>query len=271
MGSSSNKQTQQSSTGPWAPTQDALKELIGQIDGTSLGPNQYGHQIEGLASNLLSGGPDRTGLLTDALSDFRLDIQPHTSAQSMDILSNPIFQQYLQGATNDAVNSVKSQFASAGQDVTSGQGLKAIGEGIGRGTAPAFVGAYDSAANRNLSAINAALNGTTSTAGLLGNLDNMALSRGVQGVDVAGAARALPFQDAQIKSSMLLPIAGLGSEGFSTTTQKQSANPVQVATGGLLGGLGLMSGYGGYNPWNTFANGVYGNSLGGSLPSGWRR
>jgi hypothetical protein len=269
MGKSSTTQKSQSSTGPWAPAQDPLKGIIADIDGTSLGANPYQPGMESLAQDLLSGGPDRGTMVSDAYSNFQTNIQPHTSAQSMDVLSNPIFQQYLQTITNDTKNAINSQFSAAGRD-PSGAGAEygqALGRGIAAGTAPAFVSAYDSAANRNLAANQSALSGATSAAGLLGNLDAAQFERRGSGVNLGNQIYQMPLQESAIKAGLLTPLAGLGQEGTSTTTQTQKANPVQVATGAALGGMGLLGGFG-YNPFQSMGN-VWNNYQAYTQPNPW--
>lgn len=245
MGKSSQTQKTNSTTAPWQPTQAPLQGIIDQISGANLGQNQFASQFTDLAGDLFSGGTDRTGYVSGALEN----LAPIAGGQNLSPLQNPEFQNYLSTITSDAKNAVNSQFASAGRDM-SPEHAQALGRGIAAGTAPAFASAYDSAANRQLGAIGQTMQG----AGILSGLDTQSLANRQAGVGVANAAHALPLQNAQLQSQLLVPIAGLGSQGNSTTTQTQQANPYQVATGGILGGLGLMSGmggagFGGYNPF----------------------
>lgn len=238
MGKSSQTQKTQSSTGPWDVTQPALKDLVSGIEGTNPGANQYAGRIGMLADDLFTGGPDR-------YAELQKSLQPIASGQSLDVMSNPVFQNYLNTVTQDAKKSVNDQFASMGR-TTSPAHAEALGRGISAGTAPAFFGAYENERNRQLGAISDLFTGGQTA-------DTTALQRRTAGIDVGNVAHALPFQNAELKSKLLLPIAALGSEGRSTTTQENKANPWQLATGAALGGLGLLGG----NPM-MFSSGLLG-------------
>lgn len=226
-GKSEQKQTSQSSTGPWNATQPALKDLVSGIEGTNLGANPYAPQMGMLANDLFSGGPDR-------YSQYQNQMQPIASGQSLDVMNNPVFKNYMDTITGDAKKSVNDQFASMGRS-TSPAHAEALARGISSGTAPAFFGAYENERGRQMGAIEGLFTGGQAA-------DTTSLQRRMSGIDVGNAAHALPLQNAELKSRLLLPIASLGSEGQSTTTQTNKANPYQLATGAALGGLGLLSG-----------------------------
>jgi hypothetical protein len=227
MGKSTQEQKTQSSTGPWGATQPALKDLVSGIEGTNLGANPYAGRIGMLADDLFTGGPDR-------YSDYQKAMQPIASGQSLDVMNNPVFKNYLDTVSGDARKSVNDQFASMGR-TTSPAHAQALGRGISEGTAPAFFGAYENERGRQLGAIGDLFTGGQAA-------DSASLQRRLSGIDVANVNQALPLQNAELKSKLLLPIASLGSEGQSTTTQTNKANPYQLATGAALGGLGLLGG-----------------------------
>ena len=227
MGKSTQTQKTESSTGPWNATQPALKDLVSSIEGTNLGANPYAGQIGMLASDLFSGGPDR-------YSEYKAALQPIASGQSLDVMNNPVFKNYLDTITADTKRSVNDQFSSLGRS-SSPAHAEALARGVASGTAPAFFGAYENERGRQLGAIGDMFTGGQSA-------DTTSLQRRLSGIDVANTAQALPLQNAELKSRLLLPLASLGSEGTSTTTQTSKANPWQVATGAALGGLGLLGG-----------------------------
>lgn len=238
-GESKTEQKTKSSTGPWGPVQDPLKGIVNNVSNANLGENKYAGRIGMLADDLFTGGPDR-------YADYSKALQPIASGQSLDVMSNPVFRNYLDTVSGDARKSVNDQFASMGR-TTSPAHAEALARGISQGTAPAFFGAYENERNRQLGAIGDLFTGGQSA-------DSTAMQRRMAGIDVGNAAHALPLQNEELKAKLLLPIAGLGSEGRSSTTQTEKANPWQVATGAALGGLGLLGG----NP--MFSAGLLGQS-----------
>ena len=89
-GTSSSEQTQlqQQTTTPWAAAEGPLKNILSQLQGinpnltgtesgaldwlTANGGNQFAGSISDVARQMLNGGgPDRTGMLTDATPDTK--------------------------------------------------------------------------------------------------------------------------------------------------------------------------------------------------------
>jgi hypothetical protein len=232
---------QTTTSAPWAAAQPQLQGLLGQTQGqlqlgsnatdtqnAALGGlasnaaagNPYAGGIGLLANNLLSGGgtPDRSGIAQGAYGTLQNNIggiaagnyvKPGDSINqwNYDASQNPAFQQYLTSLTNDTSDRVKSAYAGAGYSpAQSGDFAKQLGEGIARGTAPAFAQEYDAARNaqlaqnaQNNAQLNAQLNtqlgaasslygGGNATAGLLSGLDQTSLANRQAGVGVAGQA-----------------------------------------------------------------------------------
>lgn len=293
--SSAQQQTQTSSkTKPWKPTIPALQDIIGQIQG-QLGnttPTQYetealdqiranaqqGNpftgQITSLANDLLSGGPDRSGIVNDAYSRYQQQTSPYTDPGYLDPYNNPAFKSYLDTTANDIADRVNSMFAGAGRDL-SGMNMQTLARGISEGTAPIFANQYNQNVATQRGAQDALFGAGGQVAGLLAGMDQTSLGNRAQGVGAAAEAlgaqnyganqilqaeaarRGLPLGNIGNVSSLLLPIAGLGSQssGTATSTGTQTMSPVQQAlgwtqvasnfgkgVGGVMGGVQQLGG-----------------------------
>jgi hypothetical protein len=280
MGTSSatqNTQTQ-TKTNPWEPTQGGLQKIVKGIGGeipnykttaaeagalntisaNAQAGNPYVSQIQSLASDLFGGGIDRTGMASDAYANYQKQAQPYLDPSYLDPSSNPAFKNYLSTISDDIQNRVNGMFAGAGRDL-SGMNTQTLARGITEGTAPVFADQY----NKNVATQRGLMDNMYSaggqTAGLLSNLDQTALGNRAQGVGAAAEAlgaqnygaksileaeamrRGLPLGNLQNLSSLLLPIAGAGSQtsGTATSTGTQTMSPLQQIAGwtSIAGGI----------------------------------
>ena len=258
--SKQQQQTQQSSTtNPWEPAIAPLKGILGQLGAQSnnTGPtatetgalnqlqsnyaagNPYAGKIGGVANDLLSGGPDRSGVATDAYNTYKGQLMPWANGSMGDPANNPALRQMLDVINNDVTNSVNGQFAAAGRDM-SGANQMAYGRGIAQGYAPVLMQAQQ----MGLGAANDLYNGGNTTTGILAGLDQQRLGNQQAGIGVAGdaldaqnygpqgilateaARRGMPVQNIASIAGILGPLAGLGGTssgtGTSNTTNQMS-------------------------------------------------
>lgn len=269
-GTSTGTQTTQtqSKTQPWKPTIGPLTDIIGGINGqipnykptaaensaldtimaNAKAGNPFTGQISSLANDLFTGGTDRTGMVSDAYSTYKSGLDPYLSADYLDPGKNPYFNSYTSQLADNAANRVNSQFAAAGRDM-SGANMTALGKGITEATLPVFAQQYNQNVATQRGAQEGLLSGAGSTAGILSGLDQTALGNRAQGVGAAAEAlgaqnsgansilqaeamrRGLPLGNLGQLSSLLLPIAGLGSQssGTSTSNVSQTMSPAQQA------------------------------------------
>lgn len=270
-------QTQQSSTAPWAPTQAALTGLLGNISSTSTAPTAAQTTgVQQLIDNangapnftpaatadtntlLAGGGGNYGGILNGAYNTLQTQLTPYASGAN--IGSNDALQPELKTIGNDVQNSVQSQFAAAGRSFSPDE-AQAIARGTAQGEAPVEAAQFN---QDQANQINAAgmLNGAAgNTATGLNNLNQTNLGNTVTGLSAAsaipgilnqnansliaagGAQQALPLSGVGNMESLLLPIAGLGSQsqGTSTGTTTQETSPTSNIIGGLLGAAGVAS------------------------------
>lgn len=271
-GTSTGTQTTQtqSRTAPWGPAQKPLKEIIGGVAGeipnyqptaaetgalntisqNAQAGNPFTGQITSLANDLFSGGPDRSGMMTNAYADYQKQAQPYLDPGYLDPASNPAFKGYLDTVSNDIQNRVNGMFAGAGRDL-SGANQQSLARGIAEGTAPIFANQYNQNVATQRGVMEGLLGGAGTTTGILSGLDQTALGNRAQGVGAASEAlgaqnygaksileaeamrRGLPLNNLSQLSSLLLPIAGLGgqSSGTATSNTSQTMSPVQQAMG----------------------------------------
>ena len=282
-GQSSSTQTQQSQTAPWQAAQPMLQSILGQI-GTGLSNtglttaetgalnqlsqnasqgNPYAGQIGDYARSLLNGGGAnaQAGNLQGNLDTFQSQLTPYANGSM--IGNNPALAAQLAQIQTDVGNSVNSQFAAAGRDM-SGANQMAYGRGVAAGEAPVIAAQYNQDVGNRINAANALYNAGNTTAGTLSGMQQNYLGNQGQGVTAAQSAldaqnyganatlaaeaqrRGIPVQALGLLAQIGVPIAGLGSQtsGQSQGTQQMSGAD-QFSK--IAGGIGsLLSGYGAF-------------------------
>jgi hypothetical protein len=271
-GQSTQQTSQKSKTAPWGATVEPLKQIIGGIQGqfdnyrptsgetsaldqlmkNAQGGNPFTQQIMGLAKDLFSGGQDHSGLVKNAYADYKKQAQPYLSQDYLDPYKNPAFQSYLDTTGNDIQNRMSSMYAGAGRDPSgAGNFGGTLARGITEGTAPIFANQYNQNVATQRGMMDSLFGAGGQTAGLLSGLDQTRLGNRVAGVGMAGEAmnaqnygpmamlqaaamkRGLPLGNLGQLSSLLLPIAGLGSQskGSGTSVGTQEMSPIQQFMG----------------------------------------
>lgn len=296
-GSTKSTQTSESQTetNPWEKTIGPLGNIIGQLnrqipkaglnqsENSALGMlsanaqqgNPYAPQIGMLANELLSGGQDRTGMVSGAYDSLKTSLQPFASGQYVDPASNPALRGYLDVARNDATNAIRSQFAAAGRDF-SGAEVNTLGRGITAAEAPILANAYENERSRQMGAIGSLYSGGVGAAQALSGLDQTALGNKQAGIGASSSAlqardsganqilaieaqrRGIPMQNLGMLSNMLIPMAGLGgtSNSTQTTTSEQEQPLGQQILGGAIGGAGLLGQMGAFGPTGWLLSGA---------------
>ena len=278
MGGSPSQTTQaNTTTNPWAPTIPALQGILGQIQGqagnTAVTPTEtnafntlssnaaagdpYASQIGQVASNLLSGGPNLTGQAQSAYDQYSKQVMPWANGSMGDPATNPALAQMLSTIKADTTNSINSQFAAAGRDM-SGLNQQAIARGLAQGEAPTLLNAQTQGLNTAQSLYNAG----NSTTGILSGLNQQSLANQQAGIgasndalgaqnygpnmqlQIQAAQRNLPLSNIANLSSLLLPIAGLGGQSNSQSTTQTQIPALQQIMGGVAGAGGLLGGLG---------------------------
>jgi hypothetical protein len=275
-GQSSSTQTQQSQTAPWEAAQPMLQGILGQlnplIQNSGLNPaesgaisqlsanaaqgNPYAGQISSFAGNLLNGGGANAQApnLQSGLSTLQSQLTPYANGSM--IGNNPALAAQLAQIQTDVGNSVNSQFAAAGRDM-SGANQMAYGRGVAAGEAPVIAGQYNQNVTNQLSAANSLYGAQNSTSGLLSGLNQQALANQQQGVAssqdalnaqnytpqqqlaLAQLAQSIPAQNLGLLAQIGVPIAGLGSQSSGTTQGTQQMSGADQFSK-LAGGIGNL-------------------------------
>ena len=264
--SSDTTQTQQSKTDPWAPTQPYLTDFLKRLNttGSSVGTglstgetaafdklktsasegNPWAPQIGSLATDMF-GTKSNSGQVQDAAKALSGSLSDYASGKNLDFGSNPYIQQMLSTIRSDASNSINSQFAGAGRDL-SGDHAAALGRGIAQGEAPVLANLYQDAQGKQIDAIKTIADAQTGAATTAQGLDKAALDTRAGGVDAAQAAldaknyganaqlsleeqiKKLPFDQLGWLAQYLFPAAGLGSQSSGTGTANSNSSQFGV-------------------------------------------
>ena len=269
--STTGQQSTQAQTAPWKPAQPYLQQTLSQlgqaIGGTATSPGEssalqqliqnsqtmpnFGGAAGDLAGQLLGGNyyvnPNSTvGQSYDAL---KAQYAPYTSQDYLNPYNNPAFKDYLNTTTNDIANRTNSMFAGAGRDL-SGINQESLARGITEGTAPIFANQYNQNVGAQQNAINSLFQGGLGATesqlhGAGAGLTAAGLMPGLQNQNAQNALQAyalqygLPLSKLSGAESLLLPIAGLGSQSSGTSAYSGTkTDPWYTQASGIMGALG---------------------------------
>lgn len=276
---SESSQTAKSVSDPWAPAQPALQGILGQLapmvqnvglSGAQTGAidqlqqnaqqgNPFADQISAYAKSMLAGGGanDQAGNISGNLSTYQNQLTPYASGSMVG--NNPALKAQLDTIMSDVGNSINSQFAAAGRDM-SGANQQAYGRGVAQGIAPVLANQYNQDVSNQINAAGSLYGAGNTSAGLLSALTQQGNIN--QGTGVAATQDAIKAQNygpeqmlqlEQLKKSLPaetlgllaqigIPIAGLGgttnSTGTAKGTQKMSGAQQFATIGQGLGGAG---------------------------------
>lgn len=254
MGSSTTT-TSSSEKNPWAPAVGNLKGILDQSQDlagrTNLWQNNFSDASkQGLGlltalgaqpsfgANTIQGA---VGMTQPGMADGVAQLRANASGQNLDPNNNPYFRQSVGNAMQDASDMVQSQFAGAGR-LGSGANTKVLTDRLGNIANSAYANQY----NTNLGYQNQSANTLgqlgLSGAGLSGNVGALQAQQAGYGLGAGQMIDANTYQNQQApinalnwQTGITAPIAGLGGNTNSTSTQEN--NP---GIAGTIGGLGMM-------------------------------
>jgi len=275
-GQSSQQQTQNSTTNPWAPAQPALQGILGQLQGqlgntaltgqetgaintlesNAAQGNPYASQIGGTTQQLLNGGgaTDQNGAIQQNYQRYQDQTNPLASNTNYNPMNTPGFSDALNTKISDITNGVNGSFAAAGRDF-SGANSMALGRGISQGIAPTIAAQYNQNVQNQQGAAGNLYGAGNTNAGLLAGLNQQGLANKQAGAQMAPSAleannyganatlqaeaarRGIPVQALGLLANIGIPIAGLGGQ---STGQSNTTNQM---SGGqqfnqIAGGVG---------------------------------
>jgi len=290
-GTSKQTQTEQSETQPWAPAQDTLKGILGQLNSylpqtgltsaqsgaldtikqNASGVGQYAPAVQNYTSSLLNGGGalNQTGAINQNYLDYQKATQPLASNTDYNPYNTAGFKDAISTMVSDITNANNSRFAAAGRDF-SGANAQALGRGISQGIAPTIAAQYNANVANQQGAAGNLYNAGNSTSGLLSGLNQQDLANKGVGLGAIGAGQdalnsgannilaaeaqklGIPLQNLGLLAQIGVPIAGLGGSSSGTRTgEQQMSGAQQFAT--IAGGLGSLFG-GGTGGGSTMQN-----------------
>ena len=137
------QESKQTKTEPWEPARPLLQGILGQLGGaldtTGLSATQssalagleanaragnpWAPQIAGVARDLLAGGPDRTGLVSDAYGAYRTGLEPTARGDYLDPNKNPFYSAATSSIGDDVTKRLAGMYAGAGRDPSGAAGF----------------------------------------------------------------------------------------------------------------------------------------------------
>ncbi|WP_225712209.1 tail fiber domain-containing protein [Bradyrhizobium semiaridum] len=218
--------------------------------------NPYAGQIGGYANTLFSGGGAnaQAGNVQDNLATVQRRLTPYANGSM--IGNNPALAAQLAQIQSDVGNSINSQFAAAGRDL-SGANQMAYGRGVAAAQAPVIAAQYNQDVANQFNPANALYNAGNTTANTLSGMQQNYVANQGQGLAAAQAAldaqnyganatlaaeaqrRGIPTQALGLLTQIGVPIAQLGQQtsGTANTTQQMSG---AQQFGALAGGIGSL-------------------------------
>lgn len=281
-GGSTTDQTTSEKTQPWDAAIPQLKGLLGNLGGmdTSVTSHQsdalkglydstaglpnFGASGAGLTNDMFSyDNSPQKGMLSSGNNSYQGMLSRYMSPEYLNPMSTPGFSDALSTMKGDITNSINSQFAAAGRDLSPGN-TTALARGLTQGEGGLIADQFNKNVAAQQGAGGAAFGANTGTAGGLSSLDQAELAARTGGLGAASAIPGLysapaaarfgaantayqtPWSNLGMLSQQLLPIASLGSQSTGTGTTTQQTSPISNIIGGLTGGLGLLGGTGAF-------------------------
>lgn len=264
-GTSSQQQTQNSTTAPWAAAQPMLSGILGQLGGlipnsgitpgengdisqiinNAANTSQFNPQINASTSSLLSGGgaTNEAGNVNQNYLNYQAATNPLASNTNYNPMSTPGIGAQLQGLNDSITQQINGSFAGAGRD-GSGYNQKALAQGLSAGEAPVLTNQYNHNVSNQQGAAGNLYNAGNTNAGILSGMQQQYLANQQAGVGQVGTglqaqnagantalaaqlqAQGIPIQNLGMLSQIGIPIAGLGSQ---STGQSNGTNTMSGA------------------------------------------
>ena len=262
------KSSSNQTTNPWEWTIDPLKDIIGETGELATADRfmpQYSAStragvqgLEDAAGNPSAGAAARKyglGLLTGEWGDAGAPGGIDTllaASRGDNLMGNPFRNAALAYQMDDTRDRVQGQFAGAGR-LGSGANTEVLSRELGRLGVESAERNYDQERGYQMNAANTLADLGQSFAGMSPMLDEASLFgseqllRAGQIRDQMGdAERLAPLNALDYRRNSIMPIAGLGgttnANSNSTQTSKTSQPLASQIGGGLMTGLGLLSG-----------------------------
>lgn len=298
--------TSSSATRPWDESMPLINKLFSGLQGynanatpgqTGAGadlvsaaksiPNLSGTYVDAVKSLFNTSTQPQQDMLTGGYADLKKNLGGYLDPSYLDPTSTPGFSDAWNTLKEDITNSVNSQFAAAGRDLSPGNST-ALGRGLIQGGGGLLQDQYNKNVTNQQNAAKSIFDAAGTTANGVASLGQIPLANSISGLQAAGGlgglltqpaattlaaentAAGIPLSNYAGLEQLGLPLAGLGSNStgtsHSTSTVEQPLGPQIV--GGLLGGAGLAAklggGFGGLGGLLGGGSGFIGNPWGSS-------
>lgn len=257
-----NKKTTNSTaqSDPWDVAIPYIQQLLGktgtEMNKAGIGPTadqiaaaddikdiaRQGHPftdtIEGLATDLFNT-ESRSPAVEKGYQDLDTRLKSTADGANLDVTNNPQIQKMLQLVGDNAAESVRSRFASAGRDFSGYEG-RAVGEGVADAQTPILFDQFNREQGRTDAAARDLYGANKDTQTTAAALDEMREKLRIAGIDVGQAGvdastwgpekilqveemlKAMPATDLKRWAEILFPAGQLGSQETGTSTTKGS-------------------------------------------------
>lgn len=278
-GTSTSAQSSQQQTSPWAAAQPMLSSIMGQLQpqiansgltsgessainqlsATAAQGNPFAGQITASTNSLLNGGGamNQAGAVNQNYQNYYNQTNPMASNTNFDPTTAPGMQQLLQTIQGDTTNSVNSQFAAAGRDM-SGMNQQTLARGISQGEAAPLLAQYNTNVQNQQGAAQNLYNAGNATTSALSGMQTQANANTQAGVGQTSTAlnaqnfapeqqlalqqltQSIPAQNLGLLAQIGVPIAGLGSQssgsssGTATEAGAQQFQQIMSGLGSLI-------------------------------------
>lgn len=281
MGGSSQTKTESQTKDPWAPAQPVLNDVLDNARKYGNDPNMFRPTFSGDTRGGIAalGGlrPDAQnavlgGLIDKTQAGYGVGNEALMKTAGGGMLGgNPYLDEVLKTSSSRAADAVNGQFAGAGR-YGSGAHTGVLADRLGGIETNARMQNYNTERTNQLNAAGILNNDATRAAGFAGQQDaataqgvNNQIQSGALQDQMATAERTAPLNATQWMAGLAQPIAGLGGSSSGTSTTKTPANIGGMIGGGLMAGVGAMTG----NPMMVAggisgAAGAYGGGSGAS-------
>ena len=281
----SKTETTTANKNPWSQAVPNLTQVLGNAGSYMATPSMFTPEMSGTTKTgigqLAQYGTDPTATATAGNPVVQGSSQGYNAGLgtlmgmatgSVDPRQNPALMDALKAANQITTERVNSQFSGAGR-FGSGANTLALGRALNETNTSALMNQYNTNVANRINAANSLQQGGFQGVGAGQAVDASRLGQANATLQAGGlkdqysmAQKQAPLRATEWGAGITTPIASLGGSQDATTTQRNNPNIAGMIGGGLMTGLGLMTG----NPMMAMggASGMLGGLGGGLLGGG---
>lgn len=284
MSGSKQTTTTDAKKDPWAPATPVLSDVLGKAKTYGNDPSMFAPSVSGATSQGIQKMQDmgttpmfqtpywQTIAQQDQAAGRTGNDTLTATANGSMLASNPYLDSVLKTSNQKIADQVNSAFSGAGR-YGSNAHMYGLANAVAQNDQAARMNEYNTERGNQLNAAGILAGQGQQAGAAAGNVDaataqqnQYLLNSGALQDQIAQATKQAPLSATQWESGLGVPIAGLGGTQNSTSTTSTPANIGGMIGGGLMAGLGAMTG----NPMMVASGlGGMGSGMGGgtAMPS----